>query len=258
MFTSLQSLEPMHVEARLLVGYPQLIQTGRPRLLRGDANEVLRALRLLTEPSQVIELRLLHVLPERRQMPVTMSGYFNDPGELANKALAFGGCAQGTYITLNPINPALLARAVNRIRIIGRDDPLTTDADTTRRCWLPIDFDPVRPRGISSTDDEHDRAIARAFRVRDVLRGEGWADPIVGDSGNGSHLLYRVELPTIDGGLVKRCLEALAVRFDDDAVRIDTSVFNPSRIWKLYGSASRKGDHVTARPHCLARILEAP
>ena len=57
----------------------------------------------------------------------------------------------------------------------------------------------------------------------------------------GLHLLYRVELP-VDSDLLKRCLEALALRFDDAAVKIDRTVFNPSRIVKLYGTLTQKGD----------------
>ena len=94
--------------------------------------------------------------------------------------------------------------------------------------------------------------------MRDALREEGWPDPIVGDSGNGGHLLYRVELPVHDDGLIRRCFQALALRFDDDTVKIDQSVFNPARIWKLYGTVSRKGDNLHERPHRLARILEEP
>src|ERR1022692_1128084 len=110
--------------------------------------------------------------------------------------------------------------------------------------------------------------FARSYAV------QGWPDPIVGNSGNGAHCLYRVELPTSDGDLVKRCLQGLARstsdgdlvkrclqglarRFDDDLVKIDQAVFNPARIWKLYGTVSRKGDSVPERPHRLARILEA-
>ncbi|MGA2185795.1 MAG: hypothetical protein ABSH47_22480, partial [Bryobacteraceae bacterium] len=132
------------------------------------------------------------------------------------------------------------------------------DADITKRRWLPIDLDPVRPSGISSTDQEHSLAVERAIQMREALRQEGWPDPIVGDSGNGAHLLYRVELPTGDDELVKKCLQALARRFDDDQVKVDQKVFNPARIWKLYGTVSRKGDNVAERPHRLARILEAP
>src|SRR5882724_7400629 len=194
-------------------------------MVKADVAEILRTLSLLAEPAQVVELRLLRAQPNGQRMPVTMSAYFNDHKALANQALAHGTCAQGVYITLNPINPALLARSANRLRIVGKNDPLTTDADVTKRWWLPIDLDPVRPSGISSTDAEHEAAIVRAFEIRDVLGEEGWPDPIVADSGNGGHLDYRVELPANDGAIVKRCLQALAHRLDNDAVKIDQSVF---------------------------------
>jgi hypothetical protein len=222
-----------------------------------NLSEILRALALLAERGPVIELRLLDVHGRGQRIPATMSGYFDDFKLLADNASRYGAAAKGVYVTLNPVNPALLARASNRVRTAGKNDSLTSDADITKRRWLPIDLDPVRPSGISSTDQEHSLAVERAFQIRKVLRQEGWPDPIVGDSGNGAHLLYRVELPTNDNEMVKRCLQALAGRFDDDQVKIDQKVFNPARIWKLYGTVSRKGDDTSERPHRLARILEA-
>jgi hypothetical protein len=223
-----------------------------------DPAEILRALDLLVEPGQVIELRLLEVQVQGQRVPTTMSGYFDNVKVLADSALKYGGAARGVYVTLNPVNPVLLARASNRIRSVGKNNPLTGDADITKRRWLPIDLDPVRPSGISSTDQEHSLAVERAFQIREELRRAGWPDPIVATSGSGAHCLYRVELPTSDGDLVKLCLQALARRFDDDRVKIDQAVFNPARIWKLYGTVSRKGDSVPERPHRQARILEAP
>jgi hypothetical protein len=225
--------------------------------LQPDRSEILRALELLAEPGQIVELRLLEVQGQGQRIPLTMSGYFDDFKLLADCACKYGSSAKGVYVTLNPVNPALLARAANRLRTVGRNDALTSDADITKRRWLPIDLDPARPSGISSTDQEHSFAVERAFQMRDALRQEGWPEPMVGDSGNGAHLLYRVELPTSDNGLVKRLLQALARRFDEDRVTIDQQVFNPARIWKLYGTVSRKGDSVADRPHRLARILEA-
>jgi hypothetical protein len=223
-----------------------------------DASEVCRFLSLISEPDQIFEMRLLHIRLREVRFPLTMSGYFNDHGALAENARKYNTYAQGLYVTLNPINPALLARAANRLRVVGKDDPLTSDRDILVRRWLPIDLDPVRPAGISSTEEEHGSALERALQIRDALHKEGWPAPIVGDSGNGGHLLYNIDLPSNDEGLVKQCLQALARRFDDDIVKIDQSVFNPSRIWKLYGTITRKGDPLAERPHRLARILEAP
>jgi hypothetical protein len=226
--------------------------------VKGCADQIVQALNLLAEIDQVIELRLLHATVPGRAGVHTQSGYFSDYRALAAAALEHSKSIGGAYITLNPINPALLARAVNHLRVVGKDSPLTSDSDVKRRRWLPIDLDPLRPAGISSTDEEHAVSIERAFEVRDYLREENWPDPIVADSGNGAHLLYRIDLAANDDGLVKRCLQALASRFDDDRVRIDQSVFNPSRIWKLYGTLSRKGENIPDRPHRLARILETP
>ena len=78
------------------------------------------------------------------------------------------------------------------------------------------------------------------------------------DSGNGFHLLYRVDLPADDGGTVGKLLGALAARFDTPRVKIDRSVANPSRICKLPGTLARKGDHVPDRPHRRSRVLEVP
>src|SRR5262249_46675466 len=132
------------------------------------------------------------------------------------------------------------------------------DGDIVARRWLLLDADPRRPAGISSTDDQHEWALERVRRIRDELAIAGWPEPILADSGNGGHLLYRVDLPRDDDRLIQRVLEALAFRFDDDAVLIDRTVFNPARIWKLYGTIARKGDSTADRPHRLARILDAP
>jgi hypothetical protein len=224
--------------------------------MRPDPREIVRFLDLIVEPGQIVELRLPRVQRGSPGFPYTLSGYFNDYDKLAEEACKHSVMAQGAYVTINPVNTDLLARSANRLQVAVRDSPLTSDRDVTIRRWLPIDLDPVRPRGISATEQEHDLAIARARQIRRALNTEGWPAPILADSGNGGHLLYKIDLPVDDCEVVKRCLEALALRFNDDRVKVDQSVFNPSRIWKLYGTLSRKGDSLPDRPHRLARILE--
>ncbi|MGA2186782.1 MAG: hypothetical protein ABSH47_27550, partial [Bryobacteraceae bacterium] len=106
--------------------------------LQPDPSEIRRALSLLAEPGQIVELRLLEVQREGQRFSATMSGYFDDFKLLAASASKHGGTAKGVYVTLNPVKPALLARASNRLRTAGRNDPLTSDADITKRRWLPI------------------------------------------------------------------------------------------------------------------------
>jgi len=188
----------------------------------------------------------------------TISGYFDDAERLADAVFAIDGIVPGVYLTLNPCNPALLARAANRLQ--ERAQVTTSDVDILRRRWLLIDFDPVRPAGISSTNREHGRAISAACGVWDDLRGAGFPNPVVGDSGNGAHLLYRVDLPNDSSAtdLVKGILAGVAARCAPDDISVDQTVFNAGRITKLYGTMVCKGDNLPDRPHRRSRLLEIP
>lgn len=214
------------------------------------------AISLLTVPGSVVEVR---ALTDR----YTHSGYFSDHDALAKAAEILDSDTSnlGIYITLNEVNPALLSRRANRIKMrLGKKDATTGDADIIRRIWLPIDIDPVRPSGVSSTDEEHALSLAKAEEIDSFLSALGFPEPVKGDSGNGAHLLYRIDLPNDDEAtaLVKSCLAALDVLFSDNLVSVDTANFNAARIWKLYGTISRKGDNTPDRPHRRSRILSAP
>jgi hypothetical protein len=241
-----------------------------PTRPQSDEGAILAAIRLLAAPDQVVELRALNAVTPGWPRPHTVSGYFNDLTKLAHAAA--GIQARGVYVTLNVVQPDLLARAVNRLRDCGKSDPTTADENITARRWLLIDCDAVRPSGISANDAERAVALARARDIRAWLTEQGWPQPIYADSGNGAHLLYRVDLPVAergastepkappgwDGGLVQNVLRALAFRFDDALVIVDQTCDNPARISKLYGTPVCKGDPTPERPHRLARILEAP
>jgi hypothetical protein len=220
-----------------------------------DPDEIRRAVDSLHEPDEVRELRVLNA-----EKGGTVSGYFDGQHreELIRAAIEWSGKAPAVYVTLNPVDPVVSARSLNREKRFVRDT--TKDSEILRRVWLPVDLDPKRPAGISSTDAEHDAAIARARECREYLRGLGWPDPFLADSGNGAHLLYRIDLPNDQEStnLVKGVLESLATRFSDSVVDLDRSVYNAARIWKLYGTLSAKGDYTTERPHRIARILEVP
>jgi hypothetical protein len=57
---------------------------------------------------------------------------------------------------------------------------------------------------------------------------------------------------------VQGVLAALAARFNNDAVKVDCSVFNAGRITKLYGSVACKGDNIPATPWRASRLLKVP
>ncbi len=216
--------------------------------LRVDSEALRSFWRALVRPGEVHEAR---VPKTRGRWHGTGSGYFNDEQAfLSALASVTGAEAEAVYLTLNPVNPALLARAAKRFRLNAKET--TSDADIVKRTTLLIDFDPVRPSGISATDAERDAALALRDIVRAYLTDEaGWPEPLaVTMSGNGGALLYRIDLPN-EGettALVERVLKALSHLFDSVTVKVDTSNSNPARITKVIGTVAAKGDNVPERP----------
>lgn len=222
-----------------------------------DKKEITRALKLWFQPGDVFEIRVLDTMTADYMRPHVESGYFDYDhiGEVP-KALEKLRSYHGVYVTLNSVKPALLARAVNRIRSVGRE-PTTTDADIEYRRWFPIDCDAERPSGISSSDEEHQAALDKAKEIHAGLSYLGWPEPILIDSGNGAQLLYRIDLPAQDDALVQTSLAEIA-KAGSGKIKIDLSVHNPARIWRLPGTMNCKGDTTPDRPHRMARILAVP
>ena len=214
-------------------------------------------LELLTD-GQPFELR---ALVRERGRDHVLSGYFTAPSVAAREILKKCANAHGVYATLNPVKPECRARCADRLETAGRG-ATTSDRDISRRTRLLVDVDVDRPANISSSDAEHAASLGLAWRISADLHDLGWPDPIFGDSGNGAHLVYGIELATDDDGLIKRVLESLQARYgsneDGVSIKIDTSVHNPSRITKIFGTWARKGDDIPERPHRLASIFAAP
>jgi hypothetical protein len=220
---------------------------------KAEPAEIKRGIALLFRPDDVVEVRI----PKTRAGAVV--GYFYDHNALAASISAADATyrAAGVYYVLNQINPALLGRAYNRLK--ERAEYTAADNNIVLRRWLPVDLDPVRPAGISSSEEEHEAAIDRARIIARDMASE-WGSPIIADSGNGAHLLYRIDLPNDEESLrlVSKALTKLDRRYSDDIVKIDVTCANAARIWKAYGTVARKGDSIPGRPHRVSRILEVP
>ena len=221
--------------------------------------DIYQGLQVYCQQGTVHELRALGTGPESRGITF---GYYDDLDRMVEDAASLSGEAKLVWFSLNPVKPALLERSPNGLRqfVRANGDSLTRDGDIQHRCWLPIDFDPVRPGDVPTTTSEEQAAQRQAMVVRDWLGNEGWPPPIMIASGNGCQLAYPVDLPNNEEShlLVSRCLNAVAHLFRSPAVDIDTAVFNAGRMWKVPGTLSQKGDPTPERPHRLARILEVP
>lgn len=228
--------------------------------MKVDKAEITGALRKVFLPGDVFEIRILDALTAQLMRPHVVSGYFDyDHIDAAADEIEKIRLCLGVYYTPNPVNRALIARSSNRLRGIEyRSQSTTTDADILCRRWLLIDCDAVRPSGISSSGAEHAAALAKAQEIRSNFAGADWADPLYIDSGNGAQLMYRIDLPRDDGGLVEKLLKKLDKWCSTPEVKIDVTVHNPARIWRLPGTYNCKGDPVEDRPHRMAKIIEQP
>jgi len=222
--------------------------------LSANIKEITSTLHSLFDIGQVVELRVISP-PKYGSKPFVQSGYFNNLDALACiAASASDSGATGVYITPNKINPALFSRSPNKL---SPGLTSTSDDDVEEHTYLLIDVDPVRPSHISASIEEKRLAFGVTRTILESLRAEGWPAPIVGDSGNGAHLIYKVQLPP-HHTLIRRFYSALSLFFDIEGATIDQKVFNPARIWKLYGTTARKGGNTDDRPHRNARLLSVP
>lgn len=217
--------------------------------------EVRRAITTLFNPCDIVEVRV----PKSNPGDKTLAGWFDDHDKLAEAVAALSGTKPAVYYTLNPVRPTLAVPAQNANQIAPVAET-TKDSDIDRRRWLLIDFDPKRPTKVSSTDAEKELGFQTAIDVRQFLTDRGFPAPVSADSGNGVHLLYRLDLPNTSEltNIVRQFLKALAEKFDTDAVEIDQSVYNAARITKAYGSFVSKGTNTNDRPHRLSRLRIVP
>src|ERR1700678_1999856 len=146
----------MSLERKVLI--QKQFKSGETSMLYSNAetkneNDILDCLKVLCEPEEVYELRCPKTFNDG-----TVSGYFDDLTKLAYHAEYWSGIAPSVYLTLNPVKRDLLARAANRIQRKAKHT--TADHEIAKRTRMLIDFDAVRPAGISSTQKEHAAALA--------------------------------------------------------------------------------------------------
>ncbi len=203
-----------------------------------DAAEVTRAASILFDLSAAVQIQGLPS-GKFRILPA------DDSTGIVRTAREFGD-GSGVYWTLNPC-PIGLETAVKNPDIINRR-------------WLLIDVDAERPADTNSTDEEHDAARETAGRLFDGLMDRGFPQPISLDSGNGWHLLYRVDLPNDDASrvILRDALHALGDLYDTPTAKIDRAVYDARRISKLPGTWARKGQHSIERPYRIAKIHFSP
>lgn len=202
--------------------------------------------------NELVEIRILDPQTKR-----SYSGYFTDIEKILKAIKPYEHC--NIYFTLNVINDACYSREQHD-RISTRPKATTSDNDIVARQWCLIDIDCEKPADTNSTDAEKELAKQVVNDVYKFLRDEGFEQPVICDSANGYHLLYRQAMLSKPENTetMKKFLQVLDLYFSTDKVKIDCTTFNPSRICKLYGVISRKGTNTTDRPQRESKILRVP
>lgn len=201
---------------------------------------------------ELVEIRILDPNSKR-----SYSGYFTDVETLLREIKPYEMC--NIYFTLNVINDACYSREQHD-RISTRPKSTTSDNEIIARKWCLIDIDCEKPADTNSSDEEKKLAQDVVNNVYKFLRDEGFEQPVICDSANGYHLLYKQAMLSNDKNTetMKKFLKVLDMYFSTEKVKIDCSTFNPSRICKLYGVISRKGANTKERPQRESKILRVP
>lgn len=202
--------------------------------------------------NELVEIRILD--PETRK---TYSGYFTNIEDILREVSRYD--RSNIYFTLNVINPACYGRE-QKDKISTRPKSTTSDSDIIARKWCLIDIDCEKPSDTNSTDEEKESAKQVVNSVYKFLRDEGFEPPVICDSANGWHLLYKQAMRATPENteIMKRFLQVLDMYFSTDKIKIDVSTFNNSRICKLYGTVSRKGSDTVDRPQRLSGFVRVP
>jgi len=219
-----------------------------------DIPTIKRAISILKNEGDLFEIRIIGKGQRKR----VLSGYFTDADTLIKAFDTIDPRGMNTYITINKVNDACYSREQHDC--LRLTDTTTRDHEIDNYEWFFVDLDPERLTEISSTDEELENARLLSDKVYLYLKGLGFHEPVRAMSGNGHHLLYKINIANTDENkaLIEKCLLNLADMFNNGLVKIDIVNHNQARVCKLYGTLAQKGANTAKRPHRMSRITSVP
>lgn len=223
-----------------------------------DIGEIKKTLNLFRTDNGLIEIRIFSTINKTE----IYSGIFNNDDDLIREVNRFDKEPYNTYFVFNELKDAL--SGYPQLNKMIRGAKTVSDDDIKYRRWILIDLDPIREgnvKEIASTDEELENSKETARQVRRYLLSLGFKQPVVCMSGNGTHLLIRVNnIPNAKDvhSDIENFLNYLSLKFTSSKVDCDIKVKNASRLTKFYSSISRKGGNTEKRPHRKSEILVIP
>lgn len=219
-----------------------------------DEPTIRRTIDILKPNNELFEIRIIGKGNRKR----IISGYFTDTDTLIKQFDLIDPRSANIYITINKVNEDCYAREQHDC--FRQTDASTHDHEIDAYEWLFVDLDPERVAEVSSSDAELKEAELLADKVYGYMKSLGFREPVRAMSGNGHHLLYKIDLPNTDESkaLIERCLTNLASMFNNGKVKIDIVNHNQSRVCKLYGTLAQKGSNTKSRPHRMSKLTSVP
>lgn len=219
-----------------------------------DEPTIRQAIKCLKPNNELFEVRMIGKGNKKR----VISGYFTDADTLIKQFDTIDPRGLNMYITINKVNDGCYSREQHDC--FRQTDLTTHDNEIDSYEWLFIDLDPKRVSDVSSTETELEYAKELADKVYIYMKSLGFQEPLRALSGNGHHLLYKIDIPnTVESKkLIERCLVNLSSMFDNDKVKIDIINHNQARVCKLYGTLAQKGSNTKTRPHRMSKITYIP
>lgn len=223
-----------------------------------DPDLIRRAVRTLKPNEELFEVRII-------RGSSSISGYFRGAEKLVEQLSRQDLTDANVYMTIQRIHEGCEARRQwGHFIDAGRQKiPTTSDNDIIGYSFIPVDLDPVRPAGISSNTAELYAAEELTHQIAAYMTENGYGKYVKALSGNGYHLLFPVDIPTRSKAErdaarleVETLLKNLDRYFSNDGCYVDTTLCNPSRVLKLYGTLAQKGRSTSDRPFRMSKILE--
>jgi hypothetical protein len=246
-------------------------------------NTIKLGISLLFKPGQLVEFRIKNTEGYWKGL------YFSDHEQLAQtvERLDADPRVVSLYYVINPVKPNFVrerqkagdsvvenpnAEQVEEI-LSGPSRELTKNEDIDTLQWLFIDIDTTRSPELAgdperkkefdavqhecSTDAEKAATKVVATNILQDLDARGWPQPLLGDSGNGFHILCKLNMGNNQHNIhmLVDCLKALAAKHNCAVADIDCAVFNASRLTRAYGTTTRKGTNTPERPFRRNRLL---
>ena len=210
----------------------------------------------------VLEGRYINKAANRVRNIVWVGKEYDNADSLINDieeaSVSFNRDGYNCYWVMNTISLDIVKGYEGKKRIDGLS---VGDDDIEERNGILIDVDRRENTKVPASQGEMDQAYSIAKAIIAFLIKEGFPKPALVMSGNGYHIIIRLDhWPNTEEtkNLVQDFLNHIGELFNTDTHRVDTSVHNASRITKMIDTVAMKGPNTKVRPWRRSKMLQEP